>query len=105
MATGFKGTRNENGRPKGATNKDTAEIRNSFQYLIENNLEQLENDLKELKPFERIKVILELSKFVLPTLKATELSTTTENAFNPIIINITTPDDVKRMINEFNDQY
>jgi hypothetical protein len=93
------------GRTKGATNKDTAEIRNSFQCLIENNLEQLESDLKELKPFERIKIILELSKFVLPTLKATELSTTTENVFNPIVVNITTPDDVKRMINEFNDQY
>ncbi|MEC5165161.1 hypothetical protein RCH18_000886 [Flavobacterium sp. PL11] len=93
------------GRTKGVTNKDTAEIRNSFQYLIENNLEQLESDLKELKPFERIKVILELSKFVLPTLKATELSTTTENAFIPIVVNITTPEDVKRMINEFNDQY
>lgn len=93
------------GRTKGATNKDTAKIRSSFQYLIENNLEQLEIDLKELRPFERIKVILELSKFVLPTLKATELSTTTESSFNPIVVQITTEQDVKRMINEFNDQY
>ena len=93
------------GRKAGTQNKDTAEIRANFQYLIENNLEQLETDLKELKPFERIKVILELSKFVLPTLKATELSTATENGFNPIVINITSPEDVKRMINEFNEQY
>ena len=64
-----------------------------------------EIDLKELRPFERIKVILELSKFVLPTLKATELSTTTESSFNPIVVQITTEQDVKRMINEFNDQY
>lgn len=76
------------GRTKGATNKDTAEIRANFQHLIENNLTQLETDLQELKPFERIKVILELSRFVLPTLKATELSTSTENGFNPIVINL-----------------
>ena len=75
------------GRTKGATNKDTAEIREHFQLLIKNNLEQLENDLKELKPFERIKVILELAKFVIPLLKATELSTANgESGFNPIVI-------------------
>ena len=80
------------GRTKGATNKDTAEIRSSFQYLIENNLEQLESDLKELKPFERIKVILELSKFVLPTLKAVEFKgEESENGFKPISININMP--------------
>ena len=80
------------GRTKGATNKDTAEIRSSFQYLIENNLEQLKSDLKELKPFERIKVILELSKFVLPTLKAVEFKgEESENGFKPISININMP--------------
>jgi biopolymer transport protein ExbD len=106
MATGFKGIRNENGRPKGSANKNTVEIRNSFQYLIENNLEQLESDLKELKPFERIKVILELSKFVLPTMKAVEVTDAlNENGFNPIIVQITTEQDIKKMINEFNDQY
>ena len=71
--TGFRGTQNKSGRPKGVQNKDTAQIRTSFQLLIENNLEQLENDLKELKPFERIKMILELSKFVVPHLKSMEL--------------------------------
>ena len=101
MAIGVK----TGGRVALTPNKDKTLIRNSFQLLIENNLEQLETDLKELKPFERIKVILELSKFVLPTLKATELSTATENGFNPIVINITSPEDVKRMINEFNEQY
>ena len=93
------------GRTKGATNKDTAQIRANFQSLIESNLEQLEADLKQLKPFERIKVILELSKFVLPTLKATELSTTNENGFNPIVVQITTEQYIKKIINKFNNQY
>ena len=63
------------GRTKGTPNRNTDEIRQNFQLLIENNLTTLENDIKELEPKDRIKAILDLSKFVLPTLKATELST------------------------------
>lgn len=86
MATGIK----TGGRSKGTLNKDTAEIRNSFQNLIENNLEQIQKDFKDLEPKDRIKAILDLAKFVIPLLKATELSTSTENGFNPIIINLGT---------------
>ena len=63
------------GRTKGTPNRNTDEIRQNFQLIIENNLTTLENDIKELEPKDRIKAILDLSKFVLPTLKATELST------------------------------
>ncbi|SHG73663.1 hypothetical protein SAMN05444372_10990 [Flavobacterium micromati] len=101
MATGIK----TGGRTKGTPNRNTTEIREQFQSLINDNLAQMNSDLKALEPKERIKAIIDLAKFVLPTLKATELSTTTENAFIPIVVNITTPEDVKRMINEFNDQY
>jgi hypothetical protein len=102
----FKGTRNENGRPKGTPNKDTAEIRANFQLLIEGNLEQLETDLKELKPYERIKVILELSKFVIPTLKATELTASVnDNRFQPLVINMIKEDEVRKIANELNEKY
>ncbi|MFI0490059.1 hypothetical protein [Flavobacterium sp.] len=63
------------GRPAGSVNKTTAEIRERFQNLVSNNLEQLDNDLKTLKPLQRLKMIIELLKFVVPTLKATELTT------------------------------
>ena len=76
------------GRTKGTPNRNTDEIRQNFQLLIENNLETLESDLKELEPKDRIKAILELSKFVLPILRATELSTRTDNKFQPIMINL-----------------
>ena len=76
------------GRTKGTPNRSTTEIRQNFQLLIENNLETLESDLKELEPKDRIKAILELSKFVLPILRATELSTTIDNKFQPIMINL-----------------
>ena len=101
MATGIK----TGGRTAGAVNKTTAEIREHYQNLVSNNLEQLDNDLKSLEPLQRLKMIIELSKFVVPTLKATELTTTgTENGFNPIIINLgtgTSPDAIKKIDNDY----
>ena len=70
---GFKGTRNENGRPQGTQNKKTAQIRNSFQLLVERNLEQLKKDIENLELKGRIKVIIDLAKFVLPILKSVEM--------------------------------
>ena len=75
------------GRTKGAVNKTTTEIREHFQKLVSDNLEQLDNDLKSLEPLQRLRMVIELSKFVVPTLRATELSTDDENGFNPIVIN------------------
>lgn len=74
------------GRKKGTPNKTTEEIRENFQLLVSNNLEQLEEDLNELEPEKRVKMIIELSKFVIPTLKATDLKTSGDMA--PIMINL-----------------
>ena len=101
----FKGTINLNGRPKGKPNKDTAEIRANFQLLIEGNLQQLEDDLNSLKPFERIKVILELAKFVIPQLKATELTASVnDKRFQPLVINMINEDDAKQNTKNGNKQ-
>jgi len=75
------------GRTKGTPNRTITEIRQNFQLLIENNLETLDSDLKELEPKDRIKEILDLSKFVLPTLKAMELSSN-DNDFKKVTINL-----------------
>ena len=56
--------------------------------LIENNFEQLETDLQTLKASERVKAIIELSKFILPTLKATEMSLNNETKFQAIEIEL-----------------
>lgn len=61
------------GRQKGVTNKKGAlQIRDAFQLLVENNLESLQADLLILKPVDRVKFIIELSKFCLPTLKSVD---------------------------------
>jgi hypothetical protein len=77
------------GRTAGAVNKTTTEIRERYQSLVSDNLEQLNDDLKSLEPLQRLKIITELSKFVVPTLKATELTTDLQsNKFQPITITI-----------------
>ena len=77
---------NRVGRPKGSMNKATQEIRQKYLELIQNNFEQLETDLRSLRSAERIKAIIELSKFVLPTLKATEMNLNSGSNFKPITI-------------------
>ena len=77
---------NKNGRPKGSKNKNTAAIRERFQELIEDNYEQLKKDLRGMRANDRVKAIIDLAKFVLPTLKATEVDLSTSNNFQPITI-------------------
>jgi hypothetical protein len=58
------------GRKKGTPNKTTAQTRELFQSIVDDNIEQIKADLLELKPVERVKAIIELAKFCVPTLKA-----------------------------------
>lgn len=73
------------GRKKGTPNKTTEEIRNKFQLILTDNLETLNEDLSGLDPDKRIKYMIELAKFVIPTLKATDLKTN-DLDFRPITI-------------------
>tara|TARA_B110000902_G_C13905184_1_gene435997 strand:+ start:22 stop:294 length:273 start_codon:yes stop_codon:yes gene_type:complete len=75
------------GRKAGTPNKITKDLREKFKLLIEDNVDKLQNDIEQLEPKDRIKVIIDLSKFVLPTLRATDLKTNTDY-FTPTIINL-----------------
>jgi hypothetical protein len=68
------------GRKQGSINKTTLSIKENYQKLIENNIDLLDADLKALSPRDRIKAIIELSKFIIPTLKQVdaEVNTTTD---------------------------
>ena len=81
------------GTRKGVGNRVTNEVRKSFQLLVENNLERLQNDLDELEPKDRIRFILEMARFILPTLQAVSVDDLRENeaeGFNVLTINLTT---------------
>jgi len=61
------------GRTIGTPNKTQKQIREYYQLLIEENLELISNDLKQLRPEQRLKFLIELSKYVIPQLKSMEL--------------------------------
>ena len=74
------------GRVKGTTNKVTAEIRDMFKLIVENNLEGLQADMDALLPAERVKYTLDMAKFCLPTLKAIDYTGQVQISEKPNII-------------------
>ena len=68
-----KGKDKTGGRTKGTINKSTSKVRDSFANLLEDNLEQIKEDFKELEPKDRIKLFLDLSKYVIPQLKQSDI--------------------------------
>ncbi|TXE10505.1 hypothetical protein ES711_00935 [Gelidibacter salicanalis] len=84
------------GRPKNSKNKATAEIRERFRELVECNLSTLQDDLDSLQPIERLTIIIQMAKFVLPTLKTMDLNATGENIITSITRTIV--DEPKKII-------
>lgn len=79
---------NREGRKTGSLNKSTQEIRAKYLELIQNNFEQLDRDIKGMRGVERVRALTEMSKFILPTLKATEMSLSNETKFTAIEIEL-----------------
>ena len=77
------------GRTKGSKTKATQNIRETFLKFIEDNLERMQADFDELDAKDRFKYLFEMSKFILPSLKAVEfgnvLDELTEEEFVVII--------------------
>ena len=63
-------TGNPKGRPKGTPNKLTSTVREWIAELIDSNREQVEKDLKALKPIERVQMIERLMQYVVPKQQA-----------------------------------
>ena len=56
---------NPKGRPRGARNKATNELREWVERFINDNLDTIANDIKELDPNERVKFFLALLNYTL----------------------------------------
>lgn len=63
------------GKPKGAKNKVTTDLREWVTSFIDSKRSQLERDWKALDPKDRIIMFERLLKYSLPTLSATSLTT------------------------------
>jgi len=77
------------GRVKGSLNHSTTQIKEAFQMLLEENLEQLRVDISSLEPKERVKFMLELATFVIPKMKSIQMNDTSEETieinFNEVL--------------------
>lgn len=97
------------GRTIGTPNQTTAEVREKFSLLLENNFDKIQSDIDLLEPKDRIKTILELAKFVIPVLRSTEIIGETENNnFQPIILNLgagINPDEIRQINAELEAKY
>lgn len=73
-----KGTSgNPDGRPKGAKDKISSDIKEVFKQLVESNLPNVEQWLKQVAtkdPGKALELLLKLSEFVQPKIKAIEHS-------------------------------
>lgn len=57
---------NPSGRPKGKRNKVTNNIKSWLVELVDKNRKQIEDDLKELSPMERLKILEKFISYITP---------------------------------------
>ena len=65
---------NPEGRPFGAKDRINSKIRDKFRKLVEDNFDQLQEDIKILKPRERVDAIIRLSSFILPKMQSIQIT-------------------------------
>ena len=77
------------GSRKGVPNKTTAEIRNAFQMLVEDNLDNMKvwlSDVAQEDPERALEIILKMSEYIVPKLSRTEVKA--DNTDKSIVINL-----------------
>lgn len=80
------------GRPKGAKNKSTGQIRERIQSLFDDNFQMIQEDLESLEPKDRLKFLTDLLPYLVPKLQATTYST-------KIDLDSMTDEDLDKLIN------
>ncbi len=61
-----KGQKKTGGRQKGTSSKTTANVRTWLNKLIDDNRQQIENDLKELEPKDRLQMLERFLQYTTP---------------------------------------
>lgn len=84
---------NPEGRPKGANNKTSLQLREMITDFLENNFQKVINDFEDLTPKDRVKLYCDLLQYGLPRLQAVQIETEfdrlTDSQLNEIINQIT----------------
>ena len=62
MAKGFK----TGGRELGTPNKTTSELRRALKHIVDDELQNLQDNINEIEPKERIELLIKLLPYVMP---------------------------------------
>lgn len=68
-----KGKQKTGGRSKGVGNKSTKELQDRLKYIIDENLEILMQDFRNLDSLDRVKTLSMYLKYVMPSMKESNL--------------------------------
>lgn len=93
---GFQPGDENAGRPKGVQNKEAKAIREAFAKLLEGKMGDVEewlNEIKENDPVRAFELMLKMTDFILPKLKAVETTFNTEDGVKSIKIEVVKSDD------------
>ena len=91
MAKFEKGNKLSKGRPPGALNRSTEEMKLTIARAVNNTLNTISKDLEEIKkrdPEKAIDLALKLMEYSLPKLSRTEMRAEIEQKIQQISINI-----------------
>lgn len=68
-----KGGQISTGRKPGSINRANKVVKSAIAEIVADNVQQIRIDLMELDPKDRVNALIQLSKFVIPTMKAVEV--------------------------------
>ena len=91
MAKFEKGNKLSKGRPPGALNRSTEEMKLTIARAVNNTLNTISKDLEEIKkrdPEKAIDLALKLMEYSLPKLSRTEMRAEIEQKIQQISVNI-----------------
>jgi arginine utilization protein RocB len=83
---------NRGGRPAGALNRSTEQMKLTIARAVNNTLDTITKDLEEIKkrdPEKAIDLALKLMEYTLPKLSRTEMKAEIEQRIQSINVNIT----------------
>ncbi|HYQ57586.1 MAG TPA: hypothetical protein VEP89_09600, partial [Draconibacterium sp.] len=80
-------------------NKINEEIRSRINDFLDNNFDNIQSDLEQLEPRDRVRFYIDLLSFGLPRLKQVELNADVNDKREPLqIITTLTPEQLKESI-------
>jgi len=85
----FEKGNNHAGSRKGIPNKTTAEIRDAFEMLLHDNLDNMKvwlSDVAQEDPERALNIIVKMAEFIVPKLQRTELKA--EVTDKTVVINL-----------------